>query len=185
MDMLEISNLVSELGLRERVIVYSSHSGVRVALHRTDKHARGDFAVELVYPGGEVLRPTHVRLLLDLYIKKVGNRDGLETKLLPAIEKVFAGSGPEAYVGDLGAYPMQIDGPDTQLYYVQLMMAEHDFKFGPTGYREGKIMPPREYLMRFVRWAASGTEIDRVITSAFRNYPPPIQFATRNKGGEK
>lgn len=183
MNLAEVDKLVFELSLGEQFVAYSLRSGTKVALRRTDKHAQGDFVVELIYPQGKTLRPTHARLLIDIYIKGLSDRERLEVSLLPAVEGVFAGISPEVYLDNLGTYPIQIDEPDTQLCYIQLMMAEHDFKFGPRGYKEAKILPPREYLMRFIRWAASGVEIDRVITLAVRNYPPPARFASVKDSG--
>jgi hypothetical protein len=179
-NMMEVNELLDTLSHDEQLIVYSFANGAEIALCRTDKHAQGDFAIELTYPHEKTFRPTHTRLLIDLYIKCLSDKEKLWTSLLPAIEGVFAGICPKTYTDSLGSYPTQIDEPDIQLCYTQLMMAEHDFKFGPRGYRKAKILPPREYLMRFIRWAVSGEDVDRMMTSAVRNFPPPARYASRS-----
>lgn len=63
------------------------------------------------------------------------------------------------------------------LYYSQLLMAEQDFNYGPDGCKRSNFDPPRGFLMSFIRGVASGdNEIDRIITAAVRNYPPPAKY---------
>jgi len=39
----------------------------------------------------------------------------------------------------------------------------------------------RDYLMRFIRWLASGdSTIDRIISAAVRNYPAPLRYANKD-----
>jgi len=52
----------------------------------------------------------------------------------------------------------------------------------PEDVKKGRVQPPREFLMRFIRWVASGEEeIDKIITNAIRNWPPPVRYAKRLK----
>jgi hypothetical protein len=75
---------------------------------------------------------------------------------------------------------MKLDGSDVNLFYTQLLMIEQEFNYGPGGCKEGKVDPPREFLMRFIRWVASGDEeIDKIITNAVRDWPPPVEYAKR------
>ncbi|MHC1600156.1 MAG: hypothetical protein ACXQS5_04965, partial [Candidatus Methanospirareceae archaeon] len=70
------------------------------------------------------------------------------------IEEVFDGEDPKRLSSDALnlKFPMQLDDPDVNLYYSQLLMS-------------------------FIRWVASGdNEIDRIITAAVRNYPPPAKY---------
>lgn len=56
-------------------------------------------------------------------------------------------------------------------------MIEQDFNFGPEGSKISKYDPPRGFLMSFIRWVASGEdEVDKIITNAVRNWPPPVRF---------
>jgi len=43
------------------------------------------------------------------------------------------------------------------------------------------VTPPRDFLMRFIRWTARGEleDIDTIITSAVRNRPPRVQYRER------
>ena len=76
-------------------------------------------------------------------------------------------------------FPMHLDESEVNLYVAQLLMIEQDLNFGPDGERKSKMNPPREYLMRFLRWVAAGdTQIDRIIfAAAGRKYPAPNKYA--------
>ena len=75
------------------------------------------------------------------------------------------------------AYRLQIETADVNLVYDQLLMIEQDFNYGPRGYKKSNYDPPRLFNMGFIRWIFSGQdEIDRIITAAVRNWPPPKQF---------
>jgi hypothetical protein len=68
---------------------------------------------------------------------------------------------------------MQLDEADVNLFYTQLLMIEQDFSYA----EKSKLSPPREYLMRFIRWVYSGDDqIDKIITNAVRNWPPPVRY---------
>jgi hypothetical protein len=45
-------------------------------------------------------------------------------------------------------------------------MIEQDFNFGSVAPKRSKVDPPREYLMRFIRWVASGILLDEILTMA-------------------
>jgi hypothetical protein len=179
--MLEASKVLRNLKQDERRVIYNGKNGTQVLAIRTDKICPHDFAVALLIPGKDEFRPTHVRLLFDLYLKRLRNLDD-SRKLFCAIEKVYDGDDPEELASEVLKlkFPMQLDDPDVNLYYTQLLMIEQEFNYGPTGCKEGKVQPPREFLMRFIRWVASGDdELDRIITAAVRNYPPPVRYSER------
>lgn len=162
----------------EHAVVYASADGTQITAKRTDKICPHDFAVGLVIPGRAEFYPTHVRLLFDLYLKRLSNPVDAK-RMFGAIDLVYSEEDPVTVSDKVGKlrFPMQLDESDTSLYYAQLLMIEQEFNYGPQGCKQGKVQPPREFLMRFIRWIASAeTEIDNIITAAVRNYPPRAQY---------
>lgn len=181
MKMEEVYHTLRRLSEGERVEVYQGADGTIVSATRTDKICPHDFKVGLAIPGREEFYPTHIRLLFDLYLKRLSNEEGA-MELFRAIEKIYDGDDPEELAPALLGldFPMQLDRCDVNLYYTQLLMVEQEFNYGAEGCKDGKVKPPREFLMRFIRWVASGdSEIDRVVFSAVRNLPPPKKYAQR------
>lgn len=164
--------------LEGRRVIYETSDGIEVTLTHTAKYSKYDFAVGLMIPGREEFFPTHVRLLIDLHLKRLSDYEKSKA-LFSALECIFNGDAPEHYKDTLESlvFPMQLDGAYVNLAYTQLLMVEQDFNFGPAGNKVSKHDPPREFLMCFIRWVASQeSEIDRVITAAVRNFPPPKKF---------
>ena len=181
MNMKDASQVLRNLKPGERRAMYKGAKGTIVSATRTDKICPHDFAVSLKIPGRDEFYPTHVRLLFDLYLKRLTNERGAH-QLFCVIEKVYDGDDPEGLAPQALKlnFPMQLDDSDINLYYTQLLMIEQEFNYGPNGCKKGKVHPPREFLMRFIRWVASGEEeIDKIITNAVRNWPPPVRYATR------
>jgi hypothetical protein len=182
MNMPDAVALLRQLQNQERKIIYKSEDGVEVIATQTGKFSPNDFAVGLVLPGQEEFRPTHIRLLIDLYIKKLSNPDGAND-LFIAIEKINDGEDPEKLYETLlkHSFTMKFDSPEVNLYYAQLLLIEQDFNFSPPSKKVSRLNPPREYLMRFIRWVASGDDlIDRVIfAGAGRKYPAPERYSKR------
>jgi len=179
--MLDLFPILKGMKLNEHKLVYTGQNKTKVFAVRTDKICPHDFAVALLIPERKEFRPTHVRLLFDLYLKRLSNKEDAK-KLFSVIENVYDGDDPEKYSKDVLSlkFPMQLDDPDVNLYYMQLLMIEQEFNYGPDGCKKGKVEPPREFLMRFIRWIASGEEeIDKIITNAVRNWPPPTKYATK------
>lgn len=56
---------------------------------------------------------------------------------------------------------------------------EQYINYGPDSKKPSKCTPPRDYLMRFIRWVAAGdTQIDRIIfVAAGRKYPAPVRYS--------
>lgn len=183
MKMEEAFKVLRALKPDERIEVYAGDEGTIVAATRTDKICKHDFAVSLLISGQEEFRPTHVRLLFDLYLKRLRNESEAR-KLFCALERVYDGEDPVKLAKEVNNlnFPMQLDGPDVNLYYTQLLMIEQEFNYGAKGCKSGKVQPPREFLMRFIRWVASGdVELDRIIQVAVRNFPPPKKYAEKIK----
>ena len=178
MDIVVASRMLSNLKSGERKIMYTSPKGVQVTVTQTGKFSPRDYAVGLVIPDRAEFYPTHVRLLFDYYLKNL-SEPRKATKLFTAVEETYAGNDPEKMGKDILTldFPMQLDESIVNLVYTQLLMIEQDFNFGPGGTKKSRYDPPRGFLMSFIRWVASGeNEIDKIITAAVRNYPPPTRF---------
>ena len=178
MDIVAASHLLSTLQSGERRVIYTSPKGVQVTATQTGKFSSHDFAVGLLIPGRQEFYPTHVRLLFDYYLKRLSGTQ-LAREIFQAVEAVCEGQDPEKLAKGVVklTFPMQLDEAGVNLVYTQLLMIEQDFNFGPEGTKQSRYDPPRGFLMGFIRWVASGEdEIDKVITAAVRNYPPPVRF---------
>ncbi|MFZ5799808.1 MAG: hypothetical protein ACOY3D_00295 [Candidatus Omnitrophota bacterium] len=180
MEMSLLAARLRKLDKEENQVIYTSERNSRVTVTQTGKFSDNDYAVGLIRGGEKEFYPTHIRLLIDLYIKRESNPEGSK-KLFKALEGVFQGKSPEDYVEELRKvnFPMQLDDVEVNLYIAQLLMIEQDFNFGPGAPKKSKMEPPREYLMRFIRWVAAGdTQIDRIIfAAAGRKYPAPNKYS--------
>jgi hypothetical protein len=181
MNIHEASKFLRNLQPGQRVVMYKGVAGTIVSVTRTDKICPHDFAVGLKIPCRDEFYPTHIRLLFDLYLKRLSNEKD-SYQLFSMLEKVYDGDDPENLAPEVLKlnFPMKLDDPDINLYCAQLLMIEQDFNYGPSGCKKSKVNPPREFLMRFIRWVASGDEeIDKIIFCAVRNKPPPSKYAKR------
>lgn len=180
MKMSELANELKKLKHGEHRIIYTSRMGVKVTVTHTARFSARDFAVGLIRDDEDEFYPTHIRLLIDLYIKRESNpADSM--KLFCSLEKIYQGDDPLNYIDELIQinFPMQLDEAEVNLYVAQLLMIEQDFNFGPDAPKKSKLNPPRQYLMRFIRWIATGdTQIDKIIfAAAGRKYPAPNRYA--------
>jgi hypothetical protein len=178
MNIVETSKMLGKLESGERIVIYTSQKGIEVTATQTGKFSPHDYAVGLVIPNRPEFYPTHVRLLFDYYLKRLSDQIQAK-KLFEAVERIYQGDDPEKLVPEIGSldFPMQLDEAMVNLVYTQMLMIEQDFNFDPAGPRKSKYDPPRGFLMSFIRWVASGeNEIDKIITAAVRNYPPPTRF---------
>jgi len=180
---MEMSKLVEELRTLKndkKRIIYTSTKGVQVTTTHTAKHSPDDYGVGLILPGQDEFRPTHIRLLIDYYIKRESNQPGT-MQLYGCLEKVYLGDDPILFKDQLASinFPMSLDEGEVNLYISQLLFIEQDFNFGPGAPKISKMNPPREYLMRFFRWVFSGdSQIDRIIfAAAGRKFPAPDKYS--------
>jgi hypothetical protein len=165
----------------EHRVIYNSPKGVSVTVKHTGKFSTHDFAIGLAIPDKEEFYPTHIRLLIDLYIKRSSNPKAAH-QLYFAFEGMYQGVDPEKLLDKVNnlEFPMKFDEPIVNLYYSQLLMIEQDINYGPGSEKQSKLDPPREYLMRFIRWTADDkAEIDKIIfAAAGRRYPAPVRYST-------
>lgn len=178
MDIISASQLLVNLNPDERRVIFTSPKGVQITVTQTGRFSTHDFAVGLVIPGRNEFYPTHVRLLFDYYLKRLSG-DEQAKELFATVEEVYEGHDPEDMIKRVSAlsFPMQLDEVIVNLVYTQSLMIEQDLNFGPEGSKRSSYDPPRGFLMSFIRWVASGdNEIDKIITNAVRNWPPPVRF---------
>ncbi len=180
MDMNSLSAKLKKLKPGEHQIIYISSKGTKITVTQTGKFSKHDFAVGLIKLDEKEFYPTHIRLLIDPYIKRESNLEGSKI-LFNALEKVYNGCDPLNYVEELRKinFSMELGEGEVNLYLAQLLMIEQDFNFRPDSPKKSKLNPPREYLMRFIRWIAVGdTQIDRIIfDAAGRKYPAPERYS--------
>lgn len=180
---MEMSRLAEELkGLdkNEHRLIYESKNHVKVTVTHTGKFSERDYAVGLIIPDQQEFYPTHIRLLIDLYIKRESNPKGFQ-ELYLALEEVFNGADPTLLIEKVCClkFPMHLDEAEVNLYMTQLLMIEQDFNYGPDGPKVTKLKVAREFLMRFIRWiAAADTQIDKIIFNLARRYPAPSKYST-------
>jgi len=168
------------LNPEERRVIYTSKNGVEIAVTHTGKISPKDFAVSMVIPGKKEFNPTHIRLLIDLYIKRLSNPEGFK-KIYYTFEEIFNGKDPSLFkdVDDEIEFSMKFDEWEVNLYCTQLLMIEQEINYGPESEKPSKMAVAREYLMRFIRWVATGdNEIDRIIfAAAGRRFPAPEKYS--------
>jgi hypothetical protein len=152
MKMVELLPRLWSLQKNESITVYKTVD-TQVTATRTDKISVGDFGVGLVLLGKPEFRPTHVRLLFDLHLKRRSEPDKSE-KLFYALEKVYEGEDPKKLAPELRNidFRMQLDSAEVNLYYAQLLMIEQDFNYVPK-------KELNRYLVRYVAKKARGREI--------------------------
>ncbi len=112
--------------------IYTAADGTNVTATRTDKITHKDFGVGLAIPEKPEFRPTHVRLLFDLHLKRRSEPDKVE-KLFHALEKTYGGEDPKKFLPELKDidFKMKLDSAEVNLYYAQLLMVEQDFNYIP------------------------------------------------------
>lgn len=163
-----------------RALLYSGSNGTKIYIVRTDRICPGDFKVVLQPEGRKEFAPTHVRLLFDLYLKRISDEKHARAVFL-AFERINHGEDINDVIHSIGNinFSMELDPPDVTVFYGALLMAEQDWNYGEKGCRESKLDPPREFLMRFIRWVAQSEygDIDKIITTAVRNRPAPKKYS--------
>ena len=117
-------------------------------------------------------RPNHLRILIDLHLKLISNLE--DSKIVfSSLEKIYSGGDPLEFKNELNGlkFKMQLDSALTNVCCSQLFMAEQDIN-----YTHGKIIPPRSFLMGYIRFVKSGQEnIDKILWNSIR-HPPKKEF---------
>ena len=192
MKMKDLKDLILNLEITERKTIYTTSKGEEIFVYKpskpsaTLKHAdydpRRNFQIFLKFPNKREFRPNHLRLLLDLHLKRLSDKIK-SNYIFSVLEKIYEGDDPVDFADKLKDldFRMQIDSSVLNIYYGQLFMIEQDINWS---YRKTQCDPPRSYLMGYIRMVHSGEkEIDRLLWSATRN-PPPKKWREKYRCNE-
>ncbi|MEW6592921.1 MAG: hypothetical protein AB1305_04510 [Candidatus Hadarchaeota archaeon] len=133
---------------------------------------KNNFQIGLKKSGKKEFLPNHLRILIDLQLKKEDNPKKAEI-LFDAIENIYNGADTTKYKANLYKlkFNREIENSFTDLCLAQLFMLEQDINYG-----FGKVQPPRAYLMGYIRMIRLGVEeIDKLLWSSTR-HPPRKKF---------
>lgn len=180
MKMDELKELIINLELTEKETIYTTPDGIEVFVYKplkpsatlkhTDYNPQKNFQIYLKFPEKKEFRPNHLRLLLDLHLKRLSD-ENKSNIIFSSLEKIYEGEDPEKFADKLKElnFRMQLDSSLLNVYYGQLFMIEQDINWSE---RKTQCQPPRSYLMGYIRMVHSGEkEIDRLLWSATRNPP--------------
>lgn len=186
MDYESLKNRILQMKLGATEIIYSLGQ-IDVFVHKPTKvktqlkqSARYDpkrnFQIGLIKPNQKSFLPNHLRILMDLDLKK--REDPKKAKLLfDAIENIYNGEDPMKYLKTLSAlrFDREIENSFVDLCLSQLFFIEQDLN-----YTFGKVLPPRDYLMGYIRMVRLGVEeIDKLLWGSTR-HPPRIEFRSKD-----
>ena len=174
---------ILDLPLGKRIIVYKIDENTEIFVHKPEKvptklkqgkryDANKNFQIGLKKTGNKEFLPNHLRILLDLDLKRKENKKDFEI-VFDALEKIYAGEDPLDFKDILTGLTFQkeIENAMTDVCLTQLFMLEQDIN-----YHFGKIQPPRSYLMGYIRMINAGIEeIDKLLWSSTR-HPPRKEF---------
>jgi hypothetical protein len=186
MDYALLKQAIIEMHLGERKTIYEIDKNISIFVNKpltvptklkNSKRydPRLNFQIGLSKKGQDEFLPNHLRILIDLYLKRLENKDNAE-KLFDMIEDIYEGADPLKYKDVLNAFKftLEIENAFTILCLAQLFMLEQDINYG-----FGKVQPPRAYLMGYIRMIRLGAEeFDKLLWSSTR-HPPRTDF--RNK----
>lgn len=141
-------------------------------LKRKELYKETNFVISLSKPNQKEFNPNHLRLLIDLYMKKKSNPERAES-LFDALEEVYNGEDPLKFKDTLLPlkFDWELENALTILCLTQLFMVEQDIN-----YSKGKVQPPRAYLMGYIRMIRENAEeIDKLLWSSTA-HPPRIAW---------
>lgn len=175
---------IKELKIGSRKEIYSEN-GDKIIIFRPEKLGRSlknkdydlnkNFQIILKKPAQEEFLPNHLRVLIDVN-HKVKNDHKNSNRFFEMIEAVYLGDDPLKFKDELNKLnlPSELDSSIITLCLIQLFMSEQDIN-----YTEGKVQPPRAFLMGYLRFIKTQTEnIDKLLWSSTR-HPPRQEFWKR------
>ena len=187
MDYETLNKIVSSLKLDEKKMIYELPGQIKISvlkkipnkkLKRKDLYEKTNFVISLAKPNEKEFNPNHLRLLIDLYIKRSSNKDDAEA-LFNALEEVYKGVDPLKFQDRFNSlnFSWELEKAITTLCLAQLFMLEQD-----KNYKSGKVQPPRGYLMGYIRMIReNAVEIDKLLWSSIRNPPSEKWWKTYKK----
>lgn len=187
MDYAALKQVIVDMKLGERKIVYEIDKNLNIFVNKPLKvptklknsaryNVHTNFQIGLSKKGQDEFLPNHLRILIDLYFKRIENPVTAE-KLFDFIEDIYEGADPMKYK-DLVTnfkFELEMEYSLTILCLAQLFMLEQDIN-----YNFGKVQPPRAYLMGYIRMIRlDAEEFDKLLWSSTR-HPPRTEFRTKD-----
>ena len=148
----------------------------RYALKNKDYDISKNFQIILKNPNEVEFLPNHLRVMIEVN-HKVRKNESKSEKFFDMIEQIYLGEDPIKFKDQLKSLNLseELDPSIITLCLIQLFMAEQDIN-----YTEGKVKPPRAFLMGYLRFIKSKEQnIDKVLWSSTR-HPPRKEFWKSN-----
>lgn len=183
----ELKKVILNMKLGEKKTVYKINEDTELFVNKPTKvptklknskkyNPLKNFQIGINKKGQKEFLPNHLRIMIDLQLKKDENKDKAKI-LFDTIEYIYEGADPFEYKEKLKGYLFKSGFEDsfTDLCLAQLFFLEQDIN-----YDFGKVQPPRVYLMGYIRMIRLGVdEIDKLLWSSTR-HPPIIKFRDKN-----
>ena len=172
---------IEKLEIGKSETIYQFDNGVKLYVHRPLKLGKSlkreyslhkNFQIFMKKPNEREFKPNHLRILINLHLKKISDPKKAEI-IFNILEKIYHGDDPLLYKKDLEFldFRMSLDSALVDVCLAQLFMCEQEIC-----YTDGKVKPPRAYLMGYIRLVRSGeVEIDKLLWNSIR-HPPLIRF---------
>jgi len=154
----ELKEQILNMELDEKKTIYEIDEKTEIFVNKPSeipKHLKNkdkydpkkNFQIGLRKKGQKEFLPNHLRILMDLDIKKKENPETSEI-VFEAIEKIYNGKDPKELKDELIVlhFDKEIENSYTDVCLAQLFMIEQDLN-----YDFGKVKPPKAYLMGYIR----------------------------------
>lgn len=172
---------IEKLEIGKSETMYKFDDGIELYVHRPEKLGRSlkreyalhkNFQIFMKKPKEKEFKPNHLRILINLHLKKISDPKKADI-IFDILERIYHGDDPLLHKKDLELidFRMSLDSALVDVCLAQLFMCEQEIC-----YTDGKVKPPRAYLMGYIRLVRSGeVEIDKVLWNSIR-HPPLIRF---------
>jgi hypothetical protein len=173
----EIKNL--KVGSRKEIY---SELGNQIIIFRPEKLGRSlknkdydiskNFQIILKKPDEKEFLPNHLRVLIEFNHKMKNPKEKFNV-FYNMVEEIYSGEDPLKFKERLKELNLseELDPSIITLCLIQLFMAEQDIN-----YTEGKVQPPRAFLMGYIRFIKTKEQnIDKILWSSIR-HPPRLEF---------
>lgn len=172
---------IEKLEIGKSESMYKFNGGVELYVHRPVKLGKSlkreyalhkNFQIFMKKPNEKEFKPNHLRILINLHLKNISDPEKAKI-IFDILEKVYHGEDPLLYQKELELlnFKMSLDSALVDVCLAQLFMCEQEIC-----YTDGKVKPPRAYLMGYIRLVHSGeAEIDKLLWNSVR-HPPLIRF---------
>jgi len=172
---------IGQLPIRGRIEIYSEE-GNKIFIFRPEKLGRSlkskdydinkNFQIILKKPNEKEFLPNHLRVMIEVNHRTAKDKDN-SRRFFEMIEEIYNGEDPLKFKAELKKLIVEseFDLPIITLCLIQLFMAEQDIN-----YTNGKVQPPRAFLMGWLRFIKTQEQnIDKILWSSTR-HPPKQEF---------